>query len=605
MRTVRTFTQTIKEVLPFYAPFKGTFLSVFLMLTLGQLLTLASPYLWGKIIDGVITQKPLYDTLLIAFAILVVALTGNLLAYIREMIELKRFDYAFPVHIAQVTLKKLLGFSLGQYLNHNSGMSLSVVNKGESALRMTANTVLWELLPLILQMTITIGALLFLSPPIGLVIFAGVGIYAAWSIIHNKYYFPKVKALEDRFNDRSKIHAETIRYMPLVKTFAQEERMVADYSTKGKEIEREAVGLWGGFLGVWYTRQGLTQIVQFIVLALAIYLVAKGRHTPGTIVTVIGWSNAVFAQLVSIGRIQRTLLNNSANIAKHLELINTEPSIPASRDGIVLPYLTGKIEFRNVTFSYPEKNMDDGSAEADEHPERPEERETLKNVSFTIEAGETCAFVGHSGSGKTTIVNLLLRAFDPEHGSILVDDHDLRVLDPQSYRRMIGLVEQSVDLFDETLRYNILFGVSEENRGDADVLLDEVARKARIDQFFDRLGEKKFDTIIGEKGVRLSGGERQRVGIARALIKDPHVLIFDEATSNLDAENEALIHDAMREALKGRTGIIIAHRLSTIKDADKIVVMEKGAVAGIGTHEELMRSCAQYQQLVERQVVTL
>jgi ATP-binding cassette subfamily B protein AbcA/BmrA len=159
-----------------------------------------------------------------------------------------------------------------------------------------------------------------------------------------------------------------------------------------------------------------------------------------------------------------------------------------------------------------------------------------------------------------------------------------------------------VELFDETLRYNLEF--ARHGTPATDEEIDRVAAMCRIDQFYDRLGEKKFDTLIGENGVKLSGGERQRVGIARALLKNPELLIFDEATSSLDTKNEALIHEALREALKGRTGIIIAHRLSTIRDADKIIAMDGGRVVGVGSHDELLATCPPYAELIAHQMVT-
>jgi ATP-binding cassette subfamily B protein len=223
-------------------------------------------------------------------------------------------------------------------------------------------------------------------------------------------------------------------------------------------------------------------------------------------------------------------------------------------------------------------------------------------VSFRIKAGETVAIVGHSGAGKSTIITLLLRGYDPKSGRVVIDGRDLRELELRSYLEQVGYVEQQVELFDESLSMNIFFGVPDAKRTDAEARLESVLKASRIDQFLPRLGEKGLDTIIGERGVRLSGGERQRVGIARALIKDPRVLIFDEATSSLDSENEALIHEAIHEALKGRTGIIIAHRLSTVRDADNIIVMKEGRVLGTGKHRTLLSTVPTYRSLVEHQL---
>ena len=228
----------------------------------------------------------------------------------------------------------------------------------------------------------------------------------------------------------------------------------------------------------------------------------------------------------------------------------------------------------------------------------------LKTRAFTIEAGETVAFVGESGAGKSTVVHALIRAQDPEEGQIIIDGNDLRVLDLKRFREAIGIVNQQVSLFDHTLRYNITYGLNGRAAKVTDAELDKIAEMSCVNRFFSRL-EKGYDTIIGERGVKLSGGECQRVGIARALIKNPDILIFDEATSNLDSENEALIRKSIEKASKGRTTIIIAHRFSTISNADKIIVLSKGEVAGIGTHDELMQNCEPYRRLIQNQVSML
>jgi len=211
------------------------------------------------------------------------------------------------------------------------------------------------------------------------------------------------------------------------------------------------------------------------------------------------------------------------------------------------------------------------------------------------------AFVGESGAGKTTVVHALLRAQDPEEGQIVVDGNDLRVLDLKHFRESIGIVDQEVSLFDHTLRYNITYGLNGRSGSITDADLDRIAEMSCINRFFPRL-EKGYDTIIGERGIKLSGGEKQRVGIARALIKEPDILIFDEATSNLDSENEALIRESIEKAAQGRTTIIIAHRFSTIRKVDKVIVFDKGQVVGQGTHKELALSCEPYRRLIHRQI---
>jgi len=583
-----------------YRPFSQAFLAILALMVVQQLTTITTPYLYGKIIDGIIQGKPLQYIIIVAIVSLGLLLFNILVTYIREKKEIEAIDFDISRHIAKTTLLRMFKFSLGQFANENSGLKQSVVNQGSGALRQSATLILYNFLPIIIQVVITIAALLYVDLFLGAIVFFGSVVYIGSNIYYNIYFYPNVKEQQDLMRNQQKRHSEILRYMALVKVHAQEENTIEEYHQKNTEIGNFGKKIWTRFMKVFFIRESFAEIVQFMVLATSIYLVYRGVHTPGTIVVFLAWSNNVFARLGSLGSVQRNLVENIGYVDKYINMLSIPIAVTEQKDPIKPTRFNGEIEFRNVSFSYPVIKNDSDM----EQTEEISSSDALRNVSFTIKAGETCAFVGQSGAGKTTLVNLLLRAYDPNGGKILVDGNDLRTLDLTFYRRAIGLVEQQVELFDETLRYNILFGVNNERHLISDEDLEVIAKKACIDKFYHRLGGKKFETLIGERGIRLSGGERQRVGIARALAKDPHILIFDEATSNLDTENEALIHQAMREALRGRTGIIIAHRLSTIKDVDKIVVFDHGQVVGIGTHNELVEMCEPYRRLIEKQVVS-
>jgi ABC-type multidrug transport system fused ATPase/permease subunit len=270
---------------------------------------------------------------------------------------------------------------------------------------------------------------------------------------------------------------------------------------------------------------------------------------------------------------------------------------------IPIDHLRGRIEFRDVSFSYVGRTgkdelndeEDDGGADKSDTP-------ALTDISFVLEEGKRYAFVGRSGAGKSTLVGLILRAFDPQKGGIFVDGINVRDVDFRKLRQNIGLVPQDVALFDGTLRYNVTFGMNGSAETVTDEELDRVAKLSRISEFFGKL-EDGWETMIGERGITLSGGQRQRVGIARALIKNPHVLIFDEATSSLDTVNEEEIRRSIRDASEGKTTIIIAHRLATVKDADEILVFDGGRLVGQGSHDELLRTSGYYRNLVSSQVI--
>ena len=276
---------------------------------------------------------------------------------------------------------------------------------------------------------------------------------------------------------------------------------------------------------------------------------------------------------------------------KYLEIIDKEPDFKEDSD---IKFVDGNIVFENLSFKYPKGDSN-----------------VLEKVNINIPQGKKVAFVGHSGSGKTTITRLLLRAYDYNQennlGSIKINGVEIKDIDARSLRSHIGYVEQHVDLFDDTIKNNILFGVDEntlqewENGDLVEEKLEEVSKLARIDEFYHRLGEKKFEIEIGERGIKLSGGERQRIGIARAIIKNPQILIFDEATSALDTVNEKYIKEAIDNVSRGRTTIIIAHRLSTIIDSDIIFIVDNGRIVASGTHEYLLQNSKHYQDLIQHQ----
>jgi subfamily B ATP-binding cassette protein MsbA len=228
------------------------------------------------------------------------------------------------------------------------------------------------------------------------------------------------------------------------------------------------------------------------------------------------------------------------------------------------------------------------------------QREVLRNINLEVKAGEILALVGSSGSGKSTLVSLIPRFFDVTSGNITIDGHDLRDVSLSSIRSQIGVVTQETVLFNESLRNNIAYGQPSVSQ----TAIESAARAALAHDFIMEL-PAGYDTVIGEKGVRLSGGERQRIAIARALLKNAPILILDEATSALDSESEALVQSALQNLISGRTVVVIAHRLSTVRRADRIVVIENGAIADIGTHEELVQKLGTYRRLYDLQFIDL
>jgi ATP-binding cassette, subfamily B, bacterial MsbA len=306
--------------------------------------------------------------------------------------------------------------------------------------------------------------------------------------------------------------------------------------------------------------------------------VINGQSTAGTFFAFLGGLASLYPQVKSIAGINNTVQQALAAAQRVFELLDKEPVIQDAKHAKQIKMVKSKIEFKNVDFAYqPEKNI-------------------LKNIQLTVRAGEVVAIVGRSGAGKTTLVDLLPRFMDVTDGQITIDNINLKQIGVQSLRGMIGLVTQDTILFNDTIRNNIAYGRPEASLKD----IEAAAQAANAHDFILQT-KQGYDTMIGERGVKLSGGQRQRLAIARAVLKNPPILVLDEATSALDTESERLIQAALETLMVNRTTLVIAHRLSTVQHANQIIVLDDGKIVERGKHSELMRKDGVYRKLVRMQ----
>jgi ATP-binding cassette, subfamily B, bacterial len=341
-------------------------------------------------------------------------------------------------------------------------------------------------------------------------------------------------------------------------------------------------------LHVWWLSRLIELLWEFILPMASVGLllyggmeVINGQLSLGDLTMFLVYLAMLLEPMAVLASSVTQFQNNLAGFDRVLDLL-AEPREMANCPGtaaVSRAAVAGRISIRNVCFVYP------GTS-----------RQVLRDINLDVEPGETIALVGRSGSGKTTLCNLIARFYDPTQGTIALDRVDLREIHVESYRRLLGIVEQDVFLFDGTIAENIAYG----DRWATRAQIAKAAYAANAAEFIDRLPDR-YDTFIGERGVRLSGGQRQRLAIARAVLADPRIFILDEATSNLDSESERLIQQSLTELLRDRTSFVIAHRLSTIRHADRILVLDEGAIAEIGSHSELISSSGLYRDMVELQ----
>lgn len=591
-----------KRTLLFFRPFWGWLAVVIALMLVGQTFATFAPYFFGKSVDAVTNKNVYLAFSYIGGAFLFALIQSNILVWIRERVEIKHLDDHIEKAFSVKSLTQMLEFSVGQHINEHSGVKQTIVNKGQNALTNLVFSSLYDIFPNVIQVVVTLVIVAIFDWRVAVVASIFASIYIVLSYYRNKKMLPRIEEMRKKHQGQSKLQSELFRNSTLVIAEAQEAVTTTDFQKKGETVAAFSTATWVTYLNSYYGYKMFILVGQYASLSIGVYFILIGQHSVGMFVSLFVWLSAVFSNLGTIMSSQRRILLQLAEIKKYYDLLDIIPDINPNINGRVIENLQGQIEFKKVSFSYPyrtsaieEESEEDMRGKNSEH--------AVSRVSFKIPAGAKVGFVGVSGSGKSTIVNLIRRFYDPTEGMILVDGHNLKELNLRWFRSKIGNVEQKIDLFDRSIRDNILFGLPSDQKEVAQEKLDQVIKDASLTDFIEKLKENGLDTMIGEGGIKVSGGERQRIGIARALIKDPKILIFDEATSALDSINEKLIHEAINRSAKGRTTIIIAHRLSTVVDADIIFVVANGKIVSSGTHLELQESSKEYKKLIKNQIL--
>jgi ATP-binding cassette, subfamily B, heavy metal transporter len=547
-----------------------------------QIIGIGVTYVAARMLDALVTHNTHFIPWFIAIYFLA-GIIRNRISYYTQEHSLIYIDNAIQQYLEEYSFEKIFSLNASQYAEGHSSIRLQVINRGENAIENIISTIVLTLLPTASQIIFSIIAIGFYSPLIALWSAATVIILIIWSNYFSTFHRPFVKENIENWDVQRKVRTEAFQHLTLIKIAAAESRYLKKYLANRLSKIKHSVYTWGLSLKHGH-RRGLFTVVSRTGNTILMFILAiQGVITVGGIYAIWSWMNDAYNNIQAIVQALRQIPLRFVELEKYLEIVDMEKIF--NEEGKKNIPLAQDITFSHVAFKYPYGD-----------------KEVFKDLSFSIPAGKKVAFVGSSGSGKSTVIKILLRIYNYETGSVHIGNTDLHAIDSRYLRQHTGYVEQHVDMFDDTIKENVLIGVAQNKLKDAEKRLEEVAQRARISEFYHRLGEDRFNTVVGERGIKLSGGERQRIGIARAIIKDPEILIFDEATSSLDTENEAKVMEAIDDVSKGKTTIIIAHRLSTVRNADKIIVMDKGQVVGEGTHTELMNASPVYQNLVAHQL---
>lgn len=548
-------------------------------LILAKILNMYVPFLLKEAVDTL--SQPL-DAITLPIALLVsygvarilVAVFGEL----RDFIFTRVGQHAQRA-IALNTFKHLHGLSLQFHLSRHTGGLSRVIERGTRGIQFVLQFMTFNILPTLFEIVLVTGAVIYhFNLLFGTIIFVTIFLYIVLTIAVTEWRTKFRKSMNSAESSANTKAIDSLLNFETVKYFGNEEHEYTRFDHSLEKYERAAI-----------TSQmslSLLNIVQAAIIGLGLIAVMwmtgigiiDKTFTVGDFVLINTFLIQLYLPLNFLGFVYREIKNSLIDMDKMFELIHVHSDVADSPDAQPLIVSKGIIEFEDVYFAY--------------NPDRP----ILKGISFKINEGQTLAIVGGSGSGKSTIARLLFRFYDIQKGDIKIDGQSIKTVTQKSLREKLGVVPQDTVLFNDTIGYNVSYG-----RPTASVEeMHEASKMAKIHDFVDSLPQK-YETSVGERGLKLSGGEKQRVAIARTILKNPPILIFDEATSALDTHKEKEIQKSLQEISASRSTVVIAHRLSTVVDADEIIVLDNGKIIERGKHTELLQKQGEYASMWSKQ----
>ncbi len=563
-RITKTSLQQLAGIFKFMLPYKGLFITGLVSLVLSSVTLMAFPRLSGELLD-IASGKPKYFTSIneAALALLAILFVQGIFSFIRV--------YTFSIvtergmaDVRKSIYKKIIWMPMTFFDNKRVGELMSRMVSDTETLQGAFSFTLAELLRQIITLVTGTIIIFYLAPTLTGFMLLTFPVIVLSALIFGKFIRKLSRKTQDKLAEANIIVEESFQSASVVKSFTNEIFEVNRYSKAINEVVGTALH------GARY-RSLFVSFIIFVVfggiVAVGWYgakLVQVNEITTGELFSFVLYTSFIGFSIAGLGDIYSQLQRSIGASERILDILHENDEAEITEASPLK--LQGKISFEDVSFAYPTRS----------------ELTVLKNLNFNIAPGEKVALVGQSGSGKSTIINLLMRFYPIQQGAIKADGANIYSFNLTSYRNDIGIVPQEVILFGGTIFENIAYG----KPGASAEEVRKAAQQANALEFIERFPER-FDTVVGERGVKLSGGQRQRIAIARAILKNPSILILDEATSSLDAQSEVLVQQALETLMEGRTTIIIAHRLSTIKKVDRIFVIKEGMLAETGSHAEL------------------
>ena len=541
------------------------YVGLFFLLLTGAT-ALAFPKLMGMLIDCV-KNKDNEQANYIALGLVVILFFQSIFSFFRLSLFVNFTEHTLA-NLRLALYSNLVKLPMSFFSQKRVGELNSRISSDITQIQDTLTSTIAEFLR---QFILIIGGVLLLaneSVKLTLLMLSVVPLVAVAAVIFGRFIRKYSKNVQDKVAESQVIVEETMQGITIVKAFANEWYEIARYNGKIKEVVKIAIkgGKYRGYFASFIIFCLFGAIVA--VVWFGVRLSISGEMSVGQLISFVLYSTFVGASFGGIAELYAQIQKAIGSTERVFELLDETPEkINSVQDAAETPKIKGNVTFKNVAFSYHSRK----------------EIKVLKDVSFTANYGQKIAIVGPSGTGKSTIASLLLRFYNIDEGEIIVDGKNIYDYDLENLRGNMSIVPQDVILFGGTIRENIAYG--KPNATEAEILT--ASKQANAYNFIESFPEK-FETIVGERGIKLSGGQRQRIAIARALLKNPSILILDEATSSLDSESEKLVQEALEILMEGRTSIIIAHRLSTIRSADQILVLDNGKITEQGTHQELI-----------------